>query len=413
MQIFRILHMGDLHRPKRRPQVDNKRQLLSQASVTRAGLDQLRAGPLGLPSILARYPVDLVLFAGDVTDHGDYPGLVSGCDYLDGLWRTTGFSPSDIVPAIGNHDVARKGRHKFAMVQREWTGRSYRVATARPHIRKRLISGGPRTALCTVNSCLGAGEVHRYPEPIAKAVQKWLKDLRKDPDQQGRAKEIEKTLFDELDVPIIPAEHIDLISSELASVSVLLFQAHHNIVPNPIARISVCPELVTAGYLRRKLLGMDMPILYFHGHTHMPVVDVLRDPDKQRAILICIGVSEFPLGFNLVDLVFTKTRLPIAVISRTYYLSPDRYEYLVSTSRSVCLLPEALRRDQLGSIGQRLLALNIKDETRFRELMEKLSDLHIGTEDLAQELELLCALEYAVIINPDKAAERWIVEWRG
>ncbi|MHB9131123.1 MAG: metallophosphoesterase family protein [Armatimonadota bacterium] len=410
MLTFSILHMGDLHYPKRKPRVDDKRHLLSEASVHSSSIDELRSAKLGLPKIIQNAPPDLLLFSGDVTDATDKTpsGLTKGCLYLHELWSDMSLGPGITSPAIGNHDVVRDaGTDKFKAVEDQWNGLSYSLAVEKPDDRTIRIANGIQIPLYSLNSCHGAGETHQYPDAVDGAIRRLLEEGQ--PEDQQKAKD---ALYDFLDVPIIKTSEIDQIAAETRDAGIVILQAHHNILPQMVARLAVSPEMTTAGYLRRKLLGTGKAVIYFHGHTHTPITEVVRDGNRPEAALVSIGVDEFPNGFNFVRLLLSDEGRAIAVRVRRYTLARDSYEYEEIGHSDICLLPFWHRKKYLSVAGKALLDAQrdlFRRDMRFTEISAIVPEAL--PEHVVEQIDLLCALEYATVLNPIDPAPQWVVQW--
>lgn len=409
MVTFTILHMGDLHYPKRQPLIDDKRQLLSQASVSGSSIEELRAARLSLPKVLGENPPDLLLFSGDVTDATDSTGkgLSEGCLYLHDLWGNLSVNPASAAPTIGNHDVVRDaGTKKFEAIRDEWGRLNYSLAVEKPDDRTILIAGDTRIPIYNLNSCHGSGEIHHYPEAVDVAIKRLLDSSPEEKDK------VERGLYDFLDVPIVKTSEIDQIATSVRNSSVVILHAHHNILPQTVARLAVSPEMTTAGYLRRKLLATNTPVVYFHGHTHTPLVEVIRDGARPEAVLVTIGTDEFPRGFNIAQLLVNDGRA-IAIRVRSYALRRDNScEYEEIGHSNTCLLPLWHRRKYLSQAGKTLLRTKLHDpnqQWRFAEIENKMS----GTTraEIIEEIDLLQTLEYARVLNPADDPTQWVVEW--
>jgi hypothetical protein len=89
----------------------------------------------------------------------------------------------------------------------------------------------------------------------------------------------------------------------------LVVVAHHNLLPQRLTRLAPYTELVNSGAVRSSLMEAKRPILYLHGHIHTDPVEVLSVPGGDA--LACISAPAAETGFNVVEVVFTRSGNPL------------------------------------------------------------------------------------------------------
>ena len=185
-------------------------------------------------------------------------------------------------------------------------------------------------------------------------------------------------------------------------------------LPQEIPRIP--PDIISSGFLRRSFLEMNKPVIYLHGHTHQPSIEIIRDPTReyQNSLLINIGVGDFPKHFNIIEIILLDDYTPIAVNAIHYQRKNPNFASYLKTPSRVCLIPITERFKMLSNCGKAIFKYfsdNNTNNQRFSFFKQLYQDEYESTE-IVQEIELLSNLEYLTILNPDKEPSEWSVEWR-
>lgn len=78
-----------------------------------------------------------------------------------------------------------------------------------------------------------------------------------------------------------------------------------------MTRLAPYTELVNSGAVRASLMEAGRPILYLHGHIHTDPVEVLSVPGGDA--LVCISAPAAEDGFNIIEVVFTRSGKPLHI----------------------------------------------------------------------------------------------------
>jgi len=407
VKVFRLIQISDLHFSKRETQLDDEGKFLDRFKEP-ASINILRKARFRIRPVLSKYPTNMLIFQGDVEEKGYKPGMRKGCDYLANLWNYLGLNIDDIIVNIGNHDVCRFENQKFDYIKECWKSLGYNLFLDGLKMKKFEINS---MVLFSLNSCHGCGEVKNYSKEIRELFDEKITDYKNE--DIKIPPNLEDPIFNFLDIPIIDTKEIDELQNQSERFDLLLVQAHHNILPQIEPR-TFGPEIVTGGYFRRCLLGLNRPVIYLHGHIHNFLSEILIDPENPDGILIIIGTPDFPRGFNLIEIYFTEDEKPIACKIRNFTLNEGYFDYKETQSYSLCLIPHAKRRKLINKIGRKIIDyfLNSESYLRFKKIIDGcgLSDCEISK--IVEEINKLDLLEFIEILNKEEQYDSWIIKWR-
>jgi len=323
-----LLHIGDMHYPDaihEEPKADVKDPSLESQLVKLASPDLFSRSIAKALEVFEEYRIDVILLSGDLTSGGDIKGYNDCVNYLinSGIIDLTRQSTDSVHVVPGNHDVdwhlvdsaSTDYNAKFDPLRRAWDVHRFGIFM-RDFYRASTVSNSTAVnsiKLVSLNSCIGCGVLHGYPPRILAFLQNEL-------DRANLANDIDAET-------ILKSEHLDLplvseqaLTDALAEIGRLpdeiqpLILTHHNLLPQDINRISPYPELLNAGLVRTRLLDVNRPVLYVHGHLHKPPIEVISTPRKQNAKVICISAPLLKDGFNVLLLEFSKKGLPLGCI---------------------------------------------------------------------------------------------------
>ncbi len=414
---LRVLQVGDVHYPSA---VAAVRSIDDKDVKFPSGLkDSISSLPLKsvikrIHAELSAGRVDAVLFMGDLTDQGRLDGFATCAAYLlDALELKTGQAfgdiPSGFVP--GNHDVDRTlavggdmlGKFK-PLAEAMATAGATRFPTDAT-VSFEISAGSAHASIHLLNSCWGCGEPENIPTPFKDAIKTAIETvLATDP---GSA----KTYYDrQLDTPAFDAETIAALSEAVAdgpATSLQVLVAHHNLLPQRTPRLAPYTELVNSGALRAALIESGRPCLYLHGHIHDDPVEVVNA--GQTPPLVVISAPEASVGFNLIEIVFMRSGVPLAC-----EVTPFRLESGVIRRRPSVSTP-LMGSERRRSTDRRMPKLYAKildqGETYWNDLMKhaRAIDAEVTEDDVVEILELLNADGSVIIENRDLTAQNWIV----
>lgn len=413
---LRILQVGDVHYPSAstasRAIDDKDTKFPAQLKGSLSSLP-LKAVIQRIHAELSAGQVDALLFMGDLTDQGSLPGFESCATYLMtalelGPGAKFADVPTGFVP--GNHDVDRRLAvsdglvKKFAPLAAAMTGvGATRFPTTKP-ISFEVVNASAMATIHLLNSCWGCGEPEYIPIEFRDAIKDAIDTVI------GRDPKAASVYYDrQLDTPAFDADTITAIAtavSEGPATSLPILVAHHNLLPQRTTRLAPYTELVNSGVLRGALVGSARPCIYLHGHIHEDPVEILnvgRGPP-----LVVVSAPEASAGFNIVEVVFMQSGVPLAC-----EIIPYRFEggtMKRSTSQSIPLIGTRRR-----SSDRRLVKLYAhiltEGECYWNDLMRFVEAIDPATthDELVEILELLNADGSVQIENRDLVAKNWIV----
>lgn len=412
---LRILQVGDVHYPtsKGTRTVDDKDSKFPAELKGSLSSSPLKAVVKRIHQELSAGRVDALVFMGDLTDFGDLDGFKSCANYLvDALELRPGGQfasvPVGFVP--GNHDVDRS-----LAVTQGITGKFKPLADAMEHagpqrfpteamVSFTVTKGAGKVAVHLLNSCWGCGEPENIPSDFRDAIKVAIeKVIAGDP-------KTAKTYYDrQLDTPAFDSETIERLATvvgEGSPTTLPVLVAHHNLLPQRTPRLAPYTELVNSGALRATLIESGQPCVYLHGHIHEDPVEIVAR--SQFPPLVVVSAPEAQAGFNVLEVVFMQSGLPLAC-----EIIPFRFEAgAVKRMTSVTTPLIGSRRRSSDRRLARLYAKILDDgESYWSDVMRHAQtiDAAITEQEVAEILELLNADGSALIENRDMEPRDWIV----
>ena len=417
----RLLQIGDLHLP-------------SAARTARAVDQKDRTFSVELRNVISRQPIktvfkriyrmceadeiDGVLLMGDMTDFGKLDGYKAGVEYVAnalqlGAGRRNASTFCGIVP--GNHDIDRNLAKKPSMTAK-FAPLNAALSTAglgqMPVDKSIICNVGTLEAKCAIvlmNSCWGCGAVEYIPAEFRDSVGPAIEAAI----ATGDASVLSAYYNRQFDTPAFSdasISHLVEIAGSLPPEQQLVIVAHHNLLPQRLTRLAPYTELVNSGAVRSSLMEARRPILYFHGHIHTDPVEVLSVPGGDA--LVCISAPAAEAGFNVVEVVFTRSGNPLVghVLPWTF----DQSGVLREGKRLTVPLIGKRRRslnDGLAKVYAYLLGIR---QCYWSDLLRDCGQ-HFQSdidEQLQECVELLVADQSIVVENYDAKPDSWILEAR-
>ena len=417
----RLMQIGDLHLPS--------------AARTDRNVDQKdRTFSVELRNVISRQPiktvfkriyrmceageVDGVLLMGDMTDFGELDGYKAGLAYVAnalqlGAGRRNASTFCGIVP--GNHDIDRNLAKQPSMMAKFSPLNSALSAAGLGQIpvEKSIIghvgSTDAKCALVLMNSCWGCGAVEYIPAEFRDSVGTAIESAI----AKGDPKVLSAYYDRQFDTPAFSDASISELvefASSLPREQQLVVVAHHNLLPQRLTRLAPYTELVNSGAVRSSLMEAKRPILYLHGHIHTDPVEVLSVPGGD--VLVCISAPAAEAGFNVVEVVFTRSGNPLVghVIPWTF----DQSAVLREGERLTVPLIGKRRRSLDGGLAKVYAYLLGTRQCYWSDLLRECGQ-HFQSdvdEQLQECIELLMADQSIAVENYDAKPDSWILEAR-
>jgi hypothetical protein len=415
----RLLQIGDLHLPT--------------AARTDRNVDQKdRTFSVELRNVISRQPiktvfkriyrmceageVDGVLLMGDMTDFGKLDGYKAGVTYVAnalqlGPGRLNENTFCGIVP--GNHDIDRNLAKQPSMTAKfnPLNAALNAAGLSQLPVDRSLVSQiGPPDAACSIvlmNSCWGCGAVEYIPQEFRATVGAAIEAAIADGDPKVLSAYYDRQ-FDTPAFSDLSISHLVEVARTLPPEQQLVIVAHHNLLPQRLTRLAPYTELVNSGAVRSSLMEAQRPILYFHGHIHTDPVEVLSVPGGD--VLVCISAPAAESGFNVVEVVFTRSGNPL--VGHIHPWTFDNSGVLRQGRRLTVPLIGSRRRSLDGGLAKVYSYLLASRHCYWSDLVRDCGKhFHSDVDERLQEcIELLVADQSVTVENYDAKPNSWVLE---
>lgn len=268
--------------------------------------------------------ISAILVSGDLTTGGNI-GPYSDClEFLRKRISATFFNstnPKKFFLVPGNHDIDRNKIDnnayipKFELIINALKDKMFPEIPCE-NIKVEKIceeTTSSKLLVISVNSCIGCGENKYFPPEIRPYLSLLVGN------------------YEIMDTPLIATEHIDEIIKVVKENNdfLPLILIHHNLLPLKRTDSIIHTDLINSGILREKLLMLNKPILYLHGHIHDDPIEIISSPKYEKSKIICVSAPLlFPIrnlrgqpkfGFNKIRII-PGNRTPIGCEIISYRL---------------------------------------------------------------------------------------------
>ena len=361
-----------------------------------------------------------ILLSGDLSTYGKIDGYKDCLRFLKkripaNFFDSEPFQKLFIVP--GNHDIDRKKVSddslycKFKPIQESLEEEKFPEVPV-PDLKTEKLCQDPSCSVLviSINSCIGCGERRYYPEKIRDAISKSLDCNEEEKDDE----ELMELCYEMIDTPVIKNEDIDEMVQHIQSQDENLLPiilTHHNLLPQKRPRIAMYTELLNSGYIRERLLMLNRPIIYLHGHLHDDPIEIIQSPRYEKAKIICISAPLlFPntkdktkkFGFNKIKIICGEHGIPIGC-KITYHRpteanmdkKEERIRFLDPPSTIALATPE--EKNILCCINEEIYLSDLQDKVNKKYG----ANLSIGKiEESIDRLSWLGLVEYKIRDGP-------------
>lgn len=414
---LQILQVGDVHLPgaARSPRpVDAKDQRFPAELRNLISAPPTKRVFEAIYKVLETENIMALLFMGDLTDIGELPGYQACALYIrNALQLGPGDEFEDTFTGIvpGNHDISRElakepdAATKFEPLQRALADAGLNRLPVSRAIWIDRQNGPAAVKIGLLNSCWGCGAREYIPLEFREAVFGAIESAI----SAGRDEGAIRAYYDrQFDTPAFSDETItELANLASQSSELLVVAAHHNILPQRLPRLAPYTELVNSGAIRATLMDLARPVLYLHGHIHEDPVEILQVPGGEP--LVCISAPEAKVGFNLLELIFTKVGLPLSV-----RIVPWRFNDsgILRPSKSILISLIGTRQRAHSRTLPQIYALLLQSHPMYSDDLLKAAE-SVFTQDvegqLEEAIETLFSDGRVTINNYDLAKPSWII----
>ena len=331
MREITLLHIGDIHYEsidKEERPVDIKDK---QFPLTLTGIlpkTNYQAVIKALREEFEKSPL-AILISGDLSTKGKIEGYINCLMFLKELvppifFDNKPFQKLFIVP--GNHDINRDlvSEHsffpKFQPINKALEEKNFpKIPCPDAEFEELYKESVGSVLIVTINSCIGCGERRFYPDKIKDAISESLNHGEGEKDNE----ELLEFCYEDIDTPIFADKDIDNMIRYIESTNkkcLPIILTHHNLLPQRTPRVAMYAELINSGYIREKLLRLNRPILYLHGHIHDDPIEIIQSTRYENSRIICISAPLlFPnkkyktrkFGFNKIKIIYSHKGTPL------------------------------------------------------------------------------------------------------
>jgi hypothetical protein len=152
---------------------------------------------------------------------------------------------------------------------------------------------------------------------------------------------------------------------------------------------------------------LDRPVIYLHGHIHQDPIELIQVPDG--TVVVSVAAPEITSGFNVIEIVYTRTMLPLAC--RVAKWRFDQAGYLRSLKPISISLIGSRRRSHSDALARLYSVLLTHRELYWTDLVGKVGLIYSTNidDELEEDLELLFADGRVVIDNHELLPKNWII----
>jgi hypothetical protein len=415
---IRLLQVGDIH--------------LARTGMVPAPIDDKdRSFPDEIRKLISNRPVKVVfrkiyqlllggeisslIFMGDLAEKGNVNTFLSCIKYISAaleIGRVSRHDGIEVGLLPGNHDIDRvlatkPGlKTKFSPLRQITSQYGFDHYPIDSPVWIHLTSDNAQADVALLNSCWGCGSVEHIPQQFRSGISA---AIEKSISEGVDGKSITQYYEQQLDTPAFNVSNIQSIIDHVNFIkpsSMVVVCAHHNLLPQRNVRLAPYTELVNSGSLRSSLLQMNRPILYLHGHIHDDPIEILSTPSGSP--LISISAPEVSMGFNMIDIVYTRQGLPLSC-----RVTPWRFQTDVLKPMREVPIPLAAGRRTYADPGAQAIYQRVveKRDVHWETLRDLLQPTHGADADGATEevLELFAAQQLITIENYTLGREHWLV----
>ena len=425
MRLLQLLQLGDIHYPQLRGKsavVDQKDKAMDEKFVATVSADKLQSVARAICSALGQHHIAGILICGDLTSWGDIPGYKECLNYLAtflNLGHADGPANADVHVVPGNHDVDRSVctpenqdfYKKFEAIEKLWIDLQRPILTVRDVRSTTIANSNGRAQIYSLNSCIGCGEKRSLPVNVQNDLYSILEAYS----SRTTLEEAFGVVGEQLDTPAFVENHISSLVEELRQLDdfiIPIVLAHHNILPQAMPQVTVYTEVINAGLVRTRLLELQQPVIYCHGHIHCDPIEILNLPSAAAGPVVSVSAPLLENGFNVLEIAFGQKNIPLGCRVIPYRARNDGS--VVSRTAEIVRIP--LRRadeyvkvghDRLGDMLQYVSAAS---HERFSTVLDRArsqsgTSLHEAT--VAETLREAEWLGLVSILNGEDKPKHW------
>lgn len=415
---IRLIQVGDLHLPltvSERRNLDDKDASFPSQIKSKISSSPTKTVYKKLYELIESKEYDAVLFMGDLTDKGDLEKFSGAVNFLSrslqiGQGKRNETQQIGFVP--GNHDINRALSilpdlsEKFKPLNQTLQSFGLPLIPITNEIEIPISKGPASVKIVQMNSCWGCGAREFIPEMFREVIGNAITSAM----GSGGEKELSQYYNRQLDTPAFSNQSIERIHQARQSTpedTLEVYVAHHNLLPQRLSRLAPYTELVNSGAMRATLTSGAKPTIYLHGHIHEDPIEIVKTPGGANLVSISAPLSSE--GFNVLELVFTESGLPLSCIITHWRFNPSG---IFGSSPSIPIpLLSGRRRSRSSSIPNLLVFILSRQSVFWSEIEQHEPNFFENqtSSDLIEAIETLKADDLIVVDNYSMTPKNWIV----
>ena len=417
MKEIDLLQIGDIHYDNidtLERQVDNKDKQFPQKFDSFFPRKSYETIIIELMEEIEHSPL-AILISGDLSTYGEIQGYKDCLAFLKerippNFFRSEPFHKLFIVP--GNHDIDRElfseesFLPKFKPLHDALEEKKFpEIPISKVKIEE--INKG-NILMISINSCIGCCERRYYPDEIKNALTKLLDEKKEDV-------ELMELCYEKIDTPLISTEDVESVIRKIKSYGdnnkyLPIILTHHNLLPQKRPRIAMYTELINSGYVRERLLMLNRPIIYLHGHIHDDAIEIITSSKYETSKIICISApllfpnkifESMKCGFNKIKIIYGSHETPIGCEITYYRMNAG----IMEIDKQRIRFWDPPNTKALIAKDEKTVLISIGEETYLGDLKEEVNRngnnfSNEEIEKIVDRLSWLGLVEYSQKSNP-------------
>lgn len=415
---IKIIQVGDLHLPltvSERRNYDDKDKAFPRPLKRLISSSPTKTVFRKLYDLIQSRQYEAVLFMGDLTDKGNLKNYSGAVRFLaQALQIGRGRRNEDQIVGIvpGNHDINRDLsrrpdlREKFIPLNEALNAAGLPSLPVSGEVNLSIKKNISNAKVILMNSCWGCGSKEFIPETFRETIGEAINGVL----GTGGAKELSQYYDRQLDTPAFSNDSVTRVHQARQATpedTLEVYVAHHNLLPQRLTRLAPYTELVNSGAMRATLTSGSKPTIYLHGHIHEDPVEIVRTPEGANLISVSAPMSSD--GFNVVEIIFTESGLPLACT-----VIPWRFNqagiFGSNTPTTIPLL-SGRRRSRSSSVPNLLVFILQRQSVYWSDIENHSPHFYESQSEalLLEGIETLKADNLIVVDNYSMSPKNWIV----
>ena len=413
---MQVLQIGDVHYDHAVEETIGDFQDKAFPAVVRnvVSLNPIRCVLRKVASESKHQKFDGILLCGDLASRGDPKEYLRCVEALRDALNLRNYETKRLHAVPGNHDIDRAMAggsdvdslsNKFSPFSQAWEQIGIPILTVDTPRSTNISKARTKLQLTSINSAVGCGEKRFLPSGIRDELDGLLKSYSQTHGGLAGAFDL---VGESLDTPAFRQEDVQQICDSIHSLDskvLPIVLSHHNLLPQALLRTEMYTELINSGFVRSRLLKLNRPIIYCHGHIHSNPVELIEQSGIDNALIVCIAAPELRKGFNILRIYFSSKHYPLGCEVKQFEIDQRdggmveiirRVPFQITATKPIRTIAHDLLPEILSQLSDR--------ETRFSELLRSLK---LDSGAIATSLQEAHWLGLIEVTNPGDEVTTW------